>query len=81
MQNKLPLVVSCIVAAGFDTQEVISSMDTSENPGNISQSFNHSLISTILVIETSIQVLPCLQDNNLFFHLVIITEFLILFLK
>ncbi len=35
MQDRLPpYVVKCFLAAGFDTPEVITSMDTSENPGN-----------------------------------------------
>ena len=35
MQDKLPpYVVKCFLAAGFDTPDVIASMDTSENPGN-----------------------------------------------
>ena len=35
MQYKLPpYVVKCFLATGFDTPDVIASMDTSENPGN-----------------------------------------------
>ena len=29
-----PYVVQCLLTAGFDTAEVISSMDSCENPGN-----------------------------------------------
>ena len=35
MKQKLPpYIVNCVVSAGFDEVEVLSSMDTSENPGN-----------------------------------------------
>ena len=35
MKQKLPpYIVNCVVSAGFDEIEVLSSMDTSENPGN-----------------------------------------------
>ena len=35
MKQKLPpSIVNCVVSAGFDEVEVLSSMDTSENPGN-----------------------------------------------
>ena len=35
MKEKLPpYVVRCFLAAGYDEADVISSMDTSENPGN-----------------------------------------------
>ena len=38
MKEKLtPYVVRCLLAAAFDTAELISSMDSSENPGNSNQ--------------------------------------------
>ena len=54
LQDKLPpYVVKCFLAAGFDTPDVIASMDTSENPSlEIIESF-----IAILVIKTSIQPL------------------------
>lgn len=61
MREKLPpYVVRCFLASGFDTAEVISSMDASENPGNS--------ISAIDIIVATRSFVVLLLQMTLFSH-------------